>query len=255
MEEFKGKLGKYKIIKTDDNTNTIWSEYFDENCHNLSGAKEETLYNYIEGCELLQFSKKFDPVNIFDVGFGPGLGLLYLSKNLNTENIINYYSIEIDPELIKWALINNFNNVNHIENETNSLNYIRFSLKNINIFIFIGDGRETIPKAIKQSLILPIHAIFQDPFSPKKNPTLWTVEWFLLLKSISHEEVLLSTYSSSVSIRKSLIEAGFKIENRKGFGQKRTMTRARLKGTTDPQTQIDLDRSPTLSLHDSKISL
>lgn len=60
--DFDGKLGKYKIIETLDQTKTLWSEYFNEAFHNLFGAYEETLYNYINGCHIkdqLEFSRAF----------------------------------------------------------------------------------------------------------------------------------------------------------------------------------------------------
>jgi tRNA U34 5-methylaminomethyl-2-thiouridine-forming methyltransferase MnmC len=251
MKEFKGSLGNYKIIATDDNTETIWSEYFDENCHNLSGAKEETIYNYIEGCEIGNLIKEFQTINIFDVGFGPGLGLLYLIKSIPINTKINYFSIEIDLVLLEWALKNNFSEVIYEIKEADNLKYVSFDISGVKATIFIGDGRLTIPKARKLNLISNIHAIFQDPFSPKKNPTLWTVEWFNELKSMSNPEVRLSTYSSSVSIRKSLIAAGFKIENRKGFGNKRTMTKAKLTGETSQELLNELSRTQTLPLHDN----
>lgn len=254
MEEFKGKLGNYKIVLTEDNTKTIWSEYFDENCHNTSGAKEETIYNYIEGCEINNFFATHPQMslNVLDVGFGPGLGLLYL-QSLFPTNLINYFSVEIDPVLIEWAFIHTFKNEISIMDRTDL--YIKFKYKNITAIIFIGDARETIPKAISQNLIPPLQAVFQDPFSPKKNPTLWTVEWFYLLKSVSATEVIMCTYSSSISIRKSMLEAGFIIENRKGFGKKRTMTKARLIGSVNPELIEELKRSPIESLKDSQFNL
>lgn len=254
MKEFKGNLGSYRIIETEDNTQTIWSEYFDENCHNTSGARAETIYNYIEGCHLKeQFTSK-DSLNIFDVGFGPGLGLLYLNEFMESEKnkFINYYSIEIDEVLVVWALENNFKTASYKKVIINDdLSYYFFKLNNITATILIGDGRKTFKMAHQLSLIQNLDAIFQDPFSPKKNPSLWTVEWFLDLKKASAPDVYMSTYSSSVSIRKSMLEAGFIISNHKGFGKKRTMTKARLIGTIDSDLKQELDRSPTNALRDN----
>jgi tRNA U34 5-methylaminomethyl-2-thiouridine-forming methyltransferase MnmC len=253
MKEFKGNLGIYKIIETEDKTQTVWSEFFDENCHNLSGAYQETIYNYIEGCQLSQLVELHDQVNVFDVGFGIGVGLLSIDEFLKVHpnKTINYYSIELDEELVIWAIKNNLNNVTHVVSNEDGIRKILFKLNNISVCIFIGDGRITVLEAKKLNLISPLHAIFQDPFSPKKNPTLWTVEWFTLLKELSHPEVYLSTYSSSVSIRKSLLVAGFSIANAKGFGKKKTMTKARLVGTTSDELLLELKRSPTLELHDN----
>ena len=73
--DFDGKLGKYKIIETLDQTKTLWSEYFNEAFHNLFGAYEETLYNYISGCHIEDQLKSNQSVHVLDVGFGLGIGL------------------------------------------------------------------------------------------------------------------------------------------------------------------------------------
>jgi tRNA U34 5-methylaminomethyl-2-thiouridine-forming methyltransferase MnmC len=97
------------------------------------------------------------------------------------------------------------------------------------------------------------HAIYQDAFSPKKNPTLWTKEWFSFLRSISTEDVILSTYSASTSIRKSLHEAGWKIQQGEKFGRKRTSTRATLNGETSAEILLQLERSSVDALTDLRI--
>ena len=108
MTEFKGNLGNYKIIKTDDNTETVWSEYFDEACHNLSGAYAETLHNYIQGCNIPDLISMELTFAVLDVGFGVGVGLLALldqiKESKNNNNLINYYSIELDETLLLWSL-------------------------------------------------------------------------------------------------------------------------------------------------------
>jgi chorismate dehydratase len=104
--------------------------------------------------------------------------------------------------------------------------------------------------AIKNNVIGNFHAIFQDAFSPNKNQTLWTVEWFHFLKKESYHNVALSTYSASVSIRKSLVVAGWIIENHKGYSLKRSMTTASLTGVIDDLLLDQLAKSPTIELYD-----
>jgi tRNA U34 5-methylaminomethyl-2-thiouridine-forming methyltransferase MnmC len=204
--EFNGNLGTYKLIKTDDGSPTLFSSHFDEACHSLSGAEGETYYNFIEGCDLKNLVKKHSPLNILEVGFGTGMGFKvtrnYMQENF-PEAIFNFVSLEIDPALVEWS-----------------------GLLAPNLKVLIGDARETL----KDYQGGPFHAIFQDPFSPKKNPTLWSVEWFECLKGLSHPDVVLSTYSASSSVRKALMEAGWVVEERVGFGGKRASSRAFLKG-------------------------
>jgi len=100
LTDFKGNLGIYKIIVTEDKSETVWSEFFDEACHNLSGAYDETIHNYINGCHIRDLLAKKNNLNVLDVGFGIGLGLKALideARKLSSKNTsINYYSIELD---------------------------------------------------------------------------------------------------------------------------------------------------------------
>ena len=212
--EFTGKLGLYKIIETEDKTKTLWSEYFDEACHNLSGAYSETIFNYIRGCFIPDQIASSENVHIFDVGFGLGVGLLAFIDEIKKYKITerknySYISIELDEDLLLWSVKANFPDYIFLKKENYYFGEFAVSpMVLLQIKIFIGDGRATIPDAARANLLPKFTAIFQDAFSPKKNPTLWTVEWFDVLETISDSEVFMSTYSASVSIRKSMIAAG-----------------------------------------------
>lgn len=267
MNDFKGNLGNYKILKTEDNTETVWSEYFDEACHNLSGAYEETLHNYINGCGILDLFNSTPDASILDVGFGVGVGLkasIDQFKISPLENITaNYYSIELDESLMLWSFSSTLPDIKmekiEMGNGPTQLTFYQgiwqSDEKILNIKIFIGDGRLTLPLASFHKILKPIDAIFQDAFSPRKNPTLWSVQWFKFLKTQAKDSVKMSTYSSSVSIRKSLIAAGWTVVEAQGFARKKSMTLASLTGKTC-ETLIDqLERSPTLEIHDKCIKI
>jgi tRNA U34 5-methylaminomethyl-2-thiouridine-forming methyltransferase MnmC len=257
--DFKGSLGNYKIIETEDKTKTLWSEYFDEACHNLTGAYEETIYNYILGCKIPEQIASHQDLHILDVGFGVGVGLLAVIDEIRKfdgkifEKKLTYSSIELDEELFLWSMNNTLPFVKLARKDIgNELFYTgEYLIKegfSLGITVFIGDGRLTLP--IARERLPAMSAVFQDAFSPKKNPMLWSVEWFSFLREISRKDVRLSTYSSSVSIRKSLLKAGWQIVNAKGFGQKRTMTKASLDGETSLELITELNKSPTLELRD-----
>lgn len=259
MTEFKGNLGIYKILKTEDQTETVWSEYFNEACHNLSGAYEETIYNYIQGCSIPHLIESRISFNVLDVGFGVGVGLKAFIDQFDQTKVdyplISYYSIELDETLLQWSLSQTLPKLSltkKIKTVGNTTLVYYHGIWNhfLEIHIFVGDGRQTLPLAQTLGLIKPLSAIFQDAFSPKKNPTLWSTEWFTFLKSLSLKNVILSTYSSSISIRKSLIAAEWIVENAKGFAMKRTMTRAFLSGVTSPLVLDQLARSPSLEIKD-----
>lgn len=249
--DFDGKLGKYKIIETLDQTKTLWSEYFNEAFHNLFGAYEETLFNYISGCHIRDQLRSGKSAHVLDVGFGLGIGLKAFidehQKHGSPGINHSYTSIELDEDLFLWSINETFPEYKFIKKD----NTYQYQLPELSIVVYIGDGRKTLPTASNQKTLPLFTAIFQDAFSPKQNPTLWTVEWFEDLKKMSSSEVYLSTYSSSISVRKSMIAAGWVLTNTKGFGQKRTMTKARTFGVTEPAISAELSRSPALELRDN----
>jgi tRNA U34 5-methylaminomethyl-2-thiouridine-forming methyltransferase MnmC len=229
----------YDEVITEDGSVTFFSHQFGEACHSTSGAHAETLLHYIEGCHIREKAQK-ESLTILEVGFGLGMGLLTTyeeTKNLPAK--IFFLSLEIDPELVKWF---------HETYQAHPL----FHDPKFSFHVIVGDARKKLPEYLSQNPVT-WNAIYQDAFSPKKNPVLWTREWFTLLREHSAPDVLLSTYSASSSIRKSLAEAEWKLYPGEKFGPKRTSTRARLDGVTDSAIADSLVRSPAKALSDKDL--
>lgn len=237
-------------VETGDGSWTLFSERFQEACHSTTGAKTETILHYIEGSKI----KEKNPLSILEVGFGLGVGFLTTYETLKDSSTHwSFLSLEIDEELVEWFRLQHvshpFLSLLRWE-EVQGLKFLKAQTEKISLTILVGDARKTLPEYSKL-FSASWNAIYQDAFSPKKNPTLWTKEWFELLKQYSLPEVNLSTYSASSSIRKSLHEAGWKLFKGEKFGPKRTSTRAALKGISDPEILLHLERSPTPALTDS----
>lgn len=257
---FMKEITNYKLIKTADESFTLYSERFDEACHSLEGARGETYFNFIEGCELSKKLLHQEFVNILEIGFGAGVGLsttLDFFQSYIPKKKLHFISTEIDPELAKWSLKNisshnsNFPQIEEVVlYESDGLTYYYGEKNESSLLILIGDARLTIKEAQKRNLIPPLSAIYQDAFSPKKNPTLWTWQWFTLLKELSQKEAIMSTYSASTSVRKAMVKGGWKIQNRPGFGKKKSSTKAFLFGESDTDTITKLNFSSVQPLDD-----
>lgn len=252
MKEFLGELGLYRELTTDDGSVTLYSEYFDENCHSQGGAKNETLYNYIEGCEIFSRQNHY-PIVILEVGLGLGFGPrlvfeLLKKQNLGLASSIKIVSTEIDRVLVEY-FFQQFNSVFRPENLSVEQNVFLYQEGNFTLEVLVGDARETLLNYGQQKKI-KFNAVFQDPFSPRKNPLLWSKQWFQLIRSLCADDVILSTYSAASSMRKALIGSGWRVEKREGFGGKREATRAFLKGTTAPELILSLGRSPSEAYDD-----
>jgi tRNA U34 5-methylaminomethyl-2-thiouridine-forming methyltransferase MnmC len=239
----------YQWVETGDGSFTLFSERFQESCHSTTGARAETLLHYVNGCRIKERSLD-QTLSILEVGFGLGLGFLTTLEELkDSPHPFHFLSLEIDENLVRWFMQAHSSLFSEVIWEKDMMS-ARHSLGRLEVFL--GDARLVLPEKLK-SKHLCWNAIYQDAFSPKKNPALWTVEWFTLLKTFSSQDVILSTYSASSSIRKSMIEAGWKLQKGEKFGPKRTSTRATLSGETDPEISLHLTRSPAMTLTDANM--
>ncbi len=236
------KLGQYTSIMTEDGSQTLYSEHYQEACHSTSGARQETITHYIEGCKLLDKCENHNPVFILEIGFGTGIGFQETLKFFKTKSCkLHYISLEIDPYLVE-----RFSRNENITLEQKGNTYL-MKTDAYTLEIVTGDARKTI----KTLSAYKFHAIYQDAFSPKKNADLWTVEWFQDLRKLAHNDCHMSTYSSSSSIRKSMLKAGWSLFKGAKFGPKRSSTRAALTGESDPDILLQLERSPAPIITDA----
>lgn len=266
---FQGQLGTYQVIETEDGSRTLRSPHFQEACHSLNGAYAETLHNYIKPNQIEDFwgLHKTDELNILEVGFGLGVGVQVtydaICDNLKQNHSLNYVALELDEGLIEYARDNiqlNDKNLPGLQElkryEHNSIVYYQAKKGRSSLTILIGDARESLPKFIHTKLCPSFHVIYQDPFSPKKNPSLWTKEWFELIASTSQPFASLSTYCASVTPRKAMLEAGFRPRRLKGMGFKREITQAVLNAKTvqDEALEKSLIKSKAMTLLDQNIT-
>ena len=68
-----------------------------------------------------------------------------------------------------------------------------------------------------------IDAWFFDGFSPAKNPDMWNESLFKRCYQLTREKGTFATFTAAGFVRRKLINAGFNVEKRKGFGIKREM--------------------------------
>ncbi len=230
---------RYQLVTTEDGSETLFSEAFNEACHSTAGARAETRFHYLEGCRLSELLHSFDEINILEVGFGTGIGwleTLAFFKNYPQKKL-NFTSLELDAALLSWSVP-----------EAKKINALTYELEqdNSKLRVLIGDARHSIHTLPSEHF----HAIYQDAFSPKRNPTLWTHQWFTDLKRVAHPDCTLATYSASVSIRKSLLKSGWSVFEGPAFAQKRSSTRANLSGVMDPEFLAKLNTHAIAALDD-----
>lgn len=238
-----------KILPTNDGSLTVYNGNYGENCHSTHGAKEETLLHYIGGTKLADRLSQAQ-ISILEVGFGTGLGFLTTIEFLKEKQFkgkLIYKAFEMDRPTIELAK-DHYPILKDLEQQDQRL---ILKTDTIELTILLGNARETIQSLIDQDE--QFDCIYQDAFSPKRNPILWTIEWFRDLKKLSHSKTIMSTYSASSSIRKSMKEAGWILKKGEKFGPKRTSTRALCEDENDPDILLNLSRSPVDALTDDQL--
>lgn len=250
MREFNTSFSKYTPVPTGDGSVTYLSHHFGETLHSESGAVLETQKYYIENTGLLTKAKKLDrPIRLLEVGVGLGIGLSESMRILKQQDLpLSYVGLEIDAELAKRAL-SQFPKINPADIASTE-HGLCCKHGGIEINILIGDARKTLKKYKQEYSANTFDVIFQDPFSPPKNPSLWTVEWFELLAQLAHPGSTLATYSASSCVRKALALTGWGLAEGGGFGKKKSSTKAVFAGPHTAELALQLERSPIAALTD-----
>jgi len=199
-----------KIITTKDGSQTLYSSEFDECYHSTNdGALNETLQKHI--IPAFTLVPKKDRLVILDICFGLGyntLATIYYCKLHKISTKIDIISPEFDGALVQslkdFVYPVEFDSLRPIIKQLSET--FRYQDEQFGITILTGDARATLPN-IKEK----IDIIYQDAFSPKKNPLLWTKEYFTMLHKLCSDDAIMTTYSSATPVRMGMWESGFKL--------------------------------------------
>jgi tRNA 5-methylaminomethyl-2-thiouridine biosynthesis bifunctional protein len=88
----------------------------------------------------------------------------------------------------------------------------------VQLTLLAGDARELLPQLVARA-----DALYLDGFSPARNPEMWSPEVVRELARLAAPGATLATWTVAGGVRAALAGAGFRVEKREGFGQKREM--------------------------------
>lgn len=214
------------IIKTDDNSDTVFDQKLQEIFHSQKGALTESQYVFIKkGFNYLSDSLK--EINIFEVGFGTGLNAILTLIEADLKNIkVNYYSIE--SEILNEEIWSKLNYDGFIDNQYHQIfKYIHKLSWNIQHKINDNFSLKKINQKLEDYFFQQtFNLIYFDAFSPDKQPELWTYDIFKKLTESLENEGVIVTYSAKGQVRRNLEKCGLKVEKLPGPPGKREMLRA-----------------------------
>ena len=199
-----------KLIYTDDGSVTLHNDEYNEAYHSWGGALLESQQIYFEGCHVLEKARSKNQISVLDIGFGLGYNAFYtiyeirkklprcFIKIISLEKDSSILDFDQEPDDIKPSaheIKKNWKKMDH--------QYL-YQTQNLEFRLLIGDARKSL-----QSISSTCDAIYLDPFSPQKNPELWTEDFFKLLYQRIEMDGFLATYSISTPVLVGLINSGF----------------------------------------------
>ena len=199
---------------TDDGSFTFFSTEFGEAFHSSQGARNEAFLKYAQATNLAQRAQR-DRLRLLDVCYGLGYNTAAALEVIWTTNPacqVEVYGLELDvtvpqaaiapPLLEGWSAV--------VQSVLTSLALTQHcQLPQLKATLLIGDARQTIQQLCHSEF--QADAIFFDPFSPRRCPQLWTVEFFTLVRRCLAPDGILATYSRSAAVRSAMLAAGFSI--------------------------------------------
>ena len=191
-----------KII-TADGSETFFNEEVGESYHSKTGAIEESFEKFVKPLGVF-FSKK--PVRILDICFGLGYNSAAALDYFDNCKIVG---IEKDENILKKAF--------EVNPKFNNYEEIKLAVKNESkkVRVIVGDALEEVKKLDGE-----FDVVLFDPFSPKKAPELWTLQFFKDIFAKMKKNGILTTYSCARIVRENLENAGFEVKDGPKVGRR-----------------------------------
>lgn len=225
-----------QIYETNDGSLTLFNQDISECYHSKGGAKWESEHLYIKSSGIEAFFENHNTAvsSVLDVGLGLGYNACTtIEAWMKSSGKKDLYltSLEYNETLIE-SLATNSGRWQKGWCETwqtwcsaltpapgGKSATLRHPVSGKHIFwnLYSGNAKDVIETISTK----PWTHIWQDPFSPEKNPELWNPEWFSILKKKSGADCRLMTYSVARQVKDALSLGGWAWKKIPASGPKR----------------------------------
>lgn len=190
------------VCPTEDGSFTFTSEIFSESFHSTCGAKTEALLKFIVPSGIVAKASRQKEIHLLDMCFGLSYNTSAALDSLAefSEVSIEVIGLENNIQVLESAIHANFLHIwsPHTQKLITQLCLDRrVTDGNIALDLRIADARQSIAQVPDQWA----SAIFFDPFSPRRCPQLWTIDFCRLVASKLKADGYLITYSCSAAVR------------------------------------------------------
>lgn len=199
---------------TEDGSFTFFSPEFGETFHSDQGARSEALLKFAQATDLAQRSPQA-VLRLLDVCYGLGYNTAAALETIwgvNPNCRVEVVGLELDATVPQAAIappfIDSWNPTTQAILQAIALQH-HCATPRLQAQLWLGDARQTIQTLTASGFLAD--AIFFDPFSPRRCPQLWTVEFFSQVARCLSPTGKLATYSRSACVRSAMMAAGFRI--------------------------------------------
>jgi tRNA U34 5-methylaminomethyl-2-thiouridine-forming methyltransferase MnmC len=215
-----------QLIKTKDDSHTLFVPEMDEHYHSIFGAIQESQHVFINAGFKYSGSNN---IKIFEVGFGTGLNtLLTIIEAMGSGTEIYYYSI--DNYYLDIKIIQQLNYPDILElNDIHRNLFYRIHSEPCNKEIKLTDNftlKKLKSDFTKFNITFQYDLVYFDAFAPEKQPEMWSRDIFEKIYNNLSDEGLLVTYCAKGIVKRILRSAGFNVRGIPGPAGKREMIRA-----------------------------
>ncbi len=214
-----------EIIKTKDNSDSLFSNFYRAAYHSHHGAIQESLHVFIKQGFLnwIKCNPTETQVKIFELGFGTGLNAyLTLLANKDDKRSIKYYAAEKHP--IPLDLAKKLNYHSFLEN-WNQEEFIKLHTSHWNQEVKINDFLlHKLQGDIEQiNFTDKFNLVYYDAFSPQIQPLLWQNAIISKVTENMLPGAILVTYCCQGHFRRNLEDLHLKVSKVPGPPGKREM--------------------------------
>ena len=210
---------RYMIVQIEDGISSIRSQRDGETFHPVTGPESEPANLYVNQLRLPErVTAHSGSFVIWDVGLGAAanpIAFLRAAQQIPASVIILSFDSTLEP--LRFAL-SHPNDLTYLSGFTDQLAALAeagiasFKLQPLKVewVLKLGDF-PTLLSAPEAESIPPPNAILFDPFSPAKNPSMWTLDVLAKLHAKTDPAIpcSLASYTRSTVVRVSLLLAGF----------------------------------------------
>ncbi len=220
----------------------LLNEHYDDRYFDVVNAIEEAKHIFFQGAGIMDILSGAGPgrkeFRIGETGFGAGRLLIALMDFLDnsgiTDTAITYNSVELHPVTSERmaSILGGFRTevgpfidlrvraYSSIEISRPGWHQIQltrpFGILTLNLWI--GEALEMV-----SALTIPCDAWFLDGHGPKKNPSIWRPGLLMAIGEKTKTGGTCATFTVAGAVRRGLIDAGFSVEQRPGFGGKKSV--------------------------------